>query len=188
MMSFPPPLEDYDASSVRGSSVLSTAELGSSASTLPNPTFRSQGSRARKTTANTWTHARDPKDSEPVRCARKNEKIYYCKYCIDPPYSTTVSTTFRYHLLSTHGMAIDILSIPAMSAEPERVFSGARRTISWDRCQLGSRTIEKGECMKSWIKSGITQGVPVELMVEESQDYDDGTTGKTASDVIFDIP
>ena len=27
-------------------------------------------------------------------------------------------------------MAIDILSIPAMSDEPERVFSGARRTIS----------------------------------------------------------
>ncbi|KAF4334808.1 ribonuclease H [Fusarium beomiforme] len=31
-------------------------------------------------------------------------------------------------------MAVDILSIQAMSAEPERVFSGARRTISWDRC------------------------------------------------------
>ncbi len=27
-------------------------------------------------------------------------------------------------------MAIDILSIPAMSAEPERIFSGSRRTIS----------------------------------------------------------
>lgn len=60
-------------------------------------------------------------------------------------------------------MTVDILSIPVMSAEPERVFSGARRTISWDRCQLGSRTIERGECMKSWIKSGITQGIPVDL-------------------------
>src|SRR3984957_19382484 len=29
--------------------------------------------------------------------------------------------------------AIDILSIPAMSAEPERVFSGCRRTITWQR-------------------------------------------------------
>ncbi|PCD22033.1 hypothetical protein AU210_010943 [Fusarium oxysporum f. sp. radicis-cucumerinum] len=64
-------------------------------------------------------------------------------------------------------MAVDILSIPAMSAEPERVFSGARRTISWDRCQLGSRTIERGECMKSWIKSGITQGYPVDLLEAE---------------------
>jgi hypothetical protein len=32
-------------------------------------------------------------------------------------------------------MAIDILSIPAMSDEPERVFSGARRTISWSRAK-----------------------------------------------------
>jgi hypothetical protein len=63
----------------------------------------------------------------------------------------------RYPCLSK--MAIDILSVPSMSAEPERVFSGARRTISWDRCQLGSSTIEKGECMKSWIKSGITQTI-----------------------------
>ena len=52
-------------------------------------------------------------------------------------------------------MAIDILSIPAMSAEPERVFSGARRTISWSRMRLGVHTIEAGECLKSWVKSGI---------------------------------
>lgn len=74
----------------------------------------------------------------------------------------------RYPRLSK--MAVDILSVPAMSAEPERVFSGARRTISWDRCQLGSRTIERGECMKSWIKSGITQGIPVELIDEEENE------------------
>lgn len=72
-------------------------------------------------------------------------------------------------------MAINVLSIPAMSAEPERVFSDARRTISWDRCQLGSRTIERGECMKSWIKSGITQGTPIEV-VEEFREYGDNTT------------
>lgn len=79
----------------------------------------------------------------------------------------------RYPRLSK--MAIDILSIPAMSAEPERVFSGARRTIAWDRCQLGGRTIERGECMKSWIKSGITQGIPVEL-AEENQESKDSRT------------
>jgi hypothetical protein len=78
----------------------------------------------------------------------------------------------RYPRLSK--MAIDILSIPAMSAEPERDFSGARRTISWDRCQFGSRTIERGKCMKSWIKSGITQGIPIDLM-EQTQEYEDNT-------------
>jgi len=52
-------------------------------------------------------------------------------------------------------MAIDILSIPAMSDELERVFSGARRTISWKRGQLDSKTIGMTECLKHWKKSGI---------------------------------
>jgi hypothetical protein len=52
-------------------------------------------------------------------------------------------------------MAIDILSIPAMSAEPERIFSGARRTISWERSQLSTNTIEQTECLKHWKMSGI---------------------------------
>ena len=30
-----------------------------------------------------------------------------------------------------------------MSDEPERVFSGARRTVSWTRMQLGAENIEK---------------------------------------------
>jgi hypothetical protein len=63
-------------------------------------------------------------------------------------------------------MAINILSIPAMSTDPERVFSGARRTISWDRMLLGADTIEKGECLKSWIRSGITRGLPAEILDE----------------------
>ena len=45
-------------------------------------------------------------------------------------------------------MAIDILSIPAMSDEPERVFSGARRTISWERAQMEPETLEMTECLK----------------------------------------
>ncbi|KAG7416610.1 Zinc finger BED domain-containing protein DAYSLEEPER [Fusarium oxysporum f. sp. raphani] len=52
-------------------------------------------------------------------------------------------------------VAIDILSIPAMSADPERTFPGAS-------------TIEKGECLKSWIRSGITAG----LQVDEVEQYE----------------
>lgn len=101
------PSKDYETYPARESSVPLTADLGSSTSTLPNSSLSNQGSRKRKTTANTWTHARDAKASEPSRCARRNEKIYYCKYCISPAYSTTVSTTFRHHLLSTHGIELD---------------------------------------------------------------------------------
>jgi hypothetical protein len=52
-------------------------------------------------------------------------------------------------------MAIDILSIPPMSDELERVFSGARRTVTWDRGQLEAETIEMRECLKHWKRSGI---------------------------------
>lgn len=52
-------------------------------------------------------------------------------------------------------MAIDVLSMPAMSDEAERVFSGARRTITWDRAQMAPDMIEYRECLKNWKKSGI---------------------------------
>jgi hypothetical protein len=52
-------------------------------------------------------------------------------------------------------MAIDILSIPAMSDELERVFSGARRTITWERGQIEPETVEMTECLKHWKRSGV---------------------------------
>jgi hypothetical protein len=45
-------------------------------------------------------------------------------------------------------MAIDILSIPAMSAEQEHVSSDTRRTISWGRARLGAKNIMETECKK----------------------------------------
>jgi hypothetical protein len=39
-------------------------------------------------------------------------------------------------------MAINILSIPAaMSDEAERVFSGARHTMSWERASMGPENL-----------------------------------------------
>ena len=52
-------------------------------------------------------------------------------------------------------MAIDILSIPPMSDELERVFSGARRIVTWDKGQIEPETIEMRECLKHWKRSGI---------------------------------
>jgi hypothetical protein len=52
-------------------------------------------------------------------------------------------------------MAIDILLIPAMSDEPERVFLGARRMITWERGQMDPETIEIIECLKHWKRSKV---------------------------------
>ena len=60
-------------------------------------------------------------------------------------------------------MAIDILSIPAMSDTPERAISGGRRTISWERARLGAENIERVEFLKHCKRSGIVKD---ELRVE----------------------
>lgn len=70
-------------------------------------------------------------------------------------------------------MAIDILSIPPMSAEPERIFSGARRTITWSRHKLGVRNIERMECLKSWIRTGIAADWREDLSGEAPEDRED---------------
>jgi len=54
-------------------------------------------------------------------------------------------------------MAINILSIPLISDELERVFSGAYRIVTWDRGQIEAETIKLRECLKHWKKSGILE-------------------------------
>ena len=67
-------------------------------------------------------------------------------------------------------MAIDTLSAVAMSAESERVFSAARRTIPWTRARLESTIIEQLECLKHWQKSGLISGDYVMATDSDSDD------------------
>ena len=75
-------------------------------------------------------------------------------------------------------MALDIFAIPPMSAEAERVFSGAWRMITWDRIRLGAIIVEMTECLKHWISSGLSQGAfctaqeveEVAKLLEEAQE------------------
>jgi len=53
-------------------------------------------------------------------------------------------------------MALDILSIPAMSAEPERLFSGAEIAITDRRNKVGIAGIQAIECLKSWMSTTST--------------------------------
>lgn len=54
-----------------------------------------------------------------------------------------------------HKMALNVLSIAPMSDKAERVFSGTRRTVSFDRARLGVETIEMTECIGSWNKNNL---------------------------------
>jgi hypothetical protein len=52
-------------------------------------------------------------------------------------------------------MAFNILSIPAMSSETERVFSGAKLTLSPSRNRLSEDIIKATECLNRWYKARL---------------------------------
>jgi hAT family C-terminal dimerisation region len=51
--------------------------------------------------------------------------------------------------------AIGILSIPSMSDKPERVFSGGRRTVTWDKTSMMAATLEQLECGRDWKRGDL---------------------------------
>jgi hypothetical protein len=68
-------------------------------------------------------------------------------------------------------LALEYLTIPAMSAEPERVFSSAKITITDRRCRLSVEAISTLECLKSWSRDGlITAAFPQILELDEMLD------------------
>ena len=56
---------------------------------------------------------------------------------------------------SLHLFAWDTLSIPAMSAECERVFSSCKKLITPERNRLAEDIIEASECLKNWWDIGL---------------------------------
>ena len=59
-----------------------------------------------------------------------------------------------------HHMAIDILSIPPLSDDIERAFSGVRRTTTWTRGALHMDTVEIQECLCNWIANELIHDNP----------------------------
>jgi hypothetical protein len=67
-------------------------------------------------------------------------------------------------------IAIDIFSIPAMSVEPERVFSGydwkiqalmgsCKLTLTDCRNRLRTEIVEAVECLRDWLGAGFVDGI-----------------------------
>jgi hAT family C-terminal dimerisation region len=56
-------------------------------------------------------------------------------------------------------MALDLLSIPAMSSEIERAFSSARLLLTAQRQRLSDGTIEEAELLRHWWQQGIDVNV-----------------------------
>ena len=52
-------------------------------------------------------------------------------------------------------MALDLLSIPAMSAKAERIFSQAGNIVRPNRASLKSNTLAAVICLKQWEEEGM---------------------------------
>ena len=57
-------------------------------------------------------------------------------------------------------MAFDVLSIPAMSAECERVFSSTKILLTDRRARMNEDVIEASECLRAWLKAGQLDTTP----------------------------
>jgi len=54
-------------------------------------------------------------------------------------------------------MALDVFSIPAMSDEPERIFSLAGCMVIDRRNRLKADAVQAGQCLKNWYGADIEQ-------------------------------
>ena len=88
---------------------------------------------------------------------RKDEYDGYCAQgqieCDEPIAWWTTTGKVQYPQLAQ--MALDILSIPAMSDEPERIFSRFGMMITDRRNHLQCNTAQAAQCLYSWDKAGI---------------------------------
>jgi len=82
----------------------------------------------------------------------------YTRYCSAPPVFTDdaiawwLEDTQQKMYPNLAHMALDYLSIPAMSAEPERLFSSCKITLSDRRNRMGPELVEALQCLKSWLE------------------------------------
>ncbi|KAJ6436796.1 putative 115 kDa protein in type-1 retrotransposable element R1DM [Purpureocillium lavendulum] len=74
---------------------------------------------------------------------------------VDDPIQYWLLRRRQYPRLSR--MAIDLFSIPAMSSEPERIFSLAGQMVTAQRGRLKADLIGAAQCLSSWEKSGAIQ-------------------------------
>lgn len=85
----------------------------------------------------------------------QDEYVHYCQQDTtigEDPLQWWLQPTQKVKYPNLSQMAIDILTIPPMSAEPERIFSGSKLTLTDQRNRLGVELLRAFECMKSWHK------------------------------------
>ena len=117
----------------------------------------------------------------------KRLKLYHTTPVLDPyhdycaqPLQDGVNSLQYWSLIYTSGrqralaqFALDMLAIPSMSSECERVFSSAKLLISDRRNRLQPDVIEANECLRSWYGRPEQGAFDVDID-DELETYTDG--------------
>ena len=100
-----------------------------------------------------------PDDEETELAMGRDEYFEWCKlrekgdWKVENPIAYWINK--REHFPRLSQMALDIHSIPAMSDEPERIFSKSGHMVSPRRAHLDPKTIGAAMAVSSWEREGV---------------------------------
>ena len=132
----------------------------------PIPSSESSQPQAESQTNNQFLQYLEEQDVEQEQI--EDEYLYYCsqpQVKVRDARDWWLQETQQQIYPNLSKLALDILSIPAMSAEPERVFSGTKLIITDSRNRLSMQMIQALACLKSWYKLKEWKEVDDELLV-----------------------
>jgi hypothetical protein len=92
---------------------------------------------------------------------------------------------FKYPRLSR--MALDFMTVQAMSAECERLFSAAGRMVTPLRSQLEANTIAICQVLRSWLQAGIAEEIDP-MLLKEADEATQCTDGDAVRDWLGELP
>jgi hypothetical protein len=113
------------------------------------------------TYATSWMDA-DITSEEEEANIESPETDEYAKWCIEGrvpdvyhPLEFWSKPRIKHNYPRLSRMARDLFTIPAMSDEPERVFSSCGNMVTAQRGNLSAEAIEEAQCMKNWMRNGV---------------------------------
>jgi len=121
-----------------------------SPSPSPGPPQLQQGPQKEPTQFEQWFKSRKPKPQGPDDEEGELQRYYRLRIDqVDDPIKWWADRRAEFPRLSR--LALDILAIPAMAADCERVFSIAKLMITSQRHRLQDQTIEMMQLLKHWM-------------------------------------
>jgi hypothetical protein len=69
-------------------------------------------------------------------------------------------------------MALDVMTVPAMSSECERLFSATSLMVTPLRNRLDAGTIGLVQTLRSWLRTGIVEDVDSILLEDTASEYE----------------